>query len=973
MTSPPPFALRASPPPFPPPHPRTSQPPSFTDDPNTTPRRSPLRSPNRSPHYSPTASPPRPISDYHPAFPDLTLTPADDVENVEAEVAAIEEKKAVNDDGASTRGSSGKKKKLRKEGGSQQSDEEEKLIHHSAHPASDISIEMSSLAPPSSSPRPPPQPPPAESRSGAAGHRRIVTPSSALSSLKTMMLDPSAESEFNEEKAEMLDYEASDDLQSMSAPPPSKWDDRVHTVLTSTLRIFVAVLVGVCIGGMGYCISYLVSELMKSNLSTLQSLFTSDLPITAFAATLVFSLALGLFASLTVTFGSWHVKGSGVGKLNAFLSGVSSARSLTLRTLLFKSVGLMCSVGSGIKQGMEGPFIHLGAMMGLHVTHFALFFLRILASMLPPFLSAPALRALQSISGVSDERSFISAGSAAGFSVAFNAPIAGILYAMDGASAYWNGDYTFRSFICTMIAVVTLNILYMQGGVMPSRGLIDLEDQPPTQIHVKEFYSFFVLGVLGGLAGALFTWLNLQCEKRRLLYLGHRRFLRVLDAMVCSAATVLLSFALPFLFTCQPPSDQCTQHPLRCVRFQCGPSQYSDMATLFFTLPEELIHLLFDRTTVTDASVSTATLSVFSIVYFLMSSLSYGMAVPGGLFIPSIVIGGSGGRILGSLFASMSPAGVNPGVYAVLGASAMLGGVTRMTLPISVMMIEITSDAQFLIPIMLVVLVAKATADLCIKPLYAEHLRMDGLVMVFGDRLPRSLRRMRARDMMSRGGVVKVSGMERVDRVESLLRETTHNAFPVVDVPLGVRRRKEAVMQRSVSDVREGEEAVAAAGFGGVGGAVYLGLIQRRHLLYSLQRQIFVTPEQAADAASGGREGRSRDVSVSARPAGFSPSFSALSAQSVSSWLSFPFSSRPPQMSPPLSASTSPDASSAYVNLHAYIDGGAYMVSEETTARRVWSLFRSLGMRHIVVVDTRHLPVGMITRRDLIMHAVADS
>ena len=364
-----------------------------------------------------------------------------------------------------------------------------------------------------------------------------------------------------------------------------------------------------------------------------------------------------------------------------------------------------------------------------------------------------------------------------------------------------------------------------------------------------------------------------------------------------------------------------------------------------------------------------------------MSSLSYGMAVPGGLFIPSIVIGGSGGRILGSLFASMSPAGVNPGVYAVLGASAMLGGVTRMTLPISVMMIEITSDAQFLIPIMLVVLVAKATADLCIKPLYAEHLRMDGLVMVFGDRLPRSLRRMRARDMMSRGGVVKVSGMERVDRVESLLRETTHNAFPVVDVPLGVRRgwaaeAEAGVMQRSVSDVREGEEAAAAGGFGGVGGAVYLGLIQRRHLLYSLQRKHFVSHEQAAEAANG-RDGRVRDVSVTTRPSGFSPSFSALRSQSAASWLSFPFSLRLPPLSPPLAASSSSAAGGGegahYVNLHPFIDGGAYMVSEEMTARRVWSLFRSLGMRHIVVVDTRHLPVGMITRRDLIMHAVADS
>jgi len=47
---------------------------------------------------------------------------------------------------------------------------------------------------------------------------------------------------------------------------------------------------------------------------------------------------------------------------------------------------------------------------------------------------------------------------------------------------------------------------------------------------------------------------------------------------------------------------------------------------------------------------------------------------------------------------------INPGVYAVLGAASMLGGMTRMTLPISVMMIEITSDAQFLIPVSFLIL-----------------------------------------------------------------------------------------------------------------------------------------------------------------------------------------------------------------------------------------------------------------------------
>ncbi len=48
------------------------------------------------------------------------------------------------------------------------------------------------------------------------------------------------------------------------------------------------------------------------------------------------------------------------------------------------------------------------------------------------------------VSSVVDERMFISGGAAAGFSVAFNAPIAGVLYVQDGAFSYWNGTQAQR-------------------------------------------------------------------------------------------------------------------------------------------------------------------------------------------------------------------------------------------------------------------------------------------------------------------------------------------------------------------------------------------------------------------------------------------------------------------------------------------------------------------------------------------------
>jgi len=60
------------------------------------------------------------------------------------------------------------------------------------------------------------------------------------------------------------------------------------------------------------------------------------------------------------------------------------------------------------------------------------------------------------------------------------------------------------------------------------------------------------------------------------------------------------------------------------------------------------------------------------------------------------------------------------------------------------------------------------------------------------------------------------------------------------------------------------------------------------------------------------------------------------------------------------------------LHLARYVDEGAYMVSEETPARRVWSMFRSLGMRTIVVVDKAHQPVGIIARQQLVAYALAD-
>jgi CIC family chloride channel protein len=90
--------------------------------------------------------------------------------------------------------------------------------------------------------------------------------------------------------------------------------------------------------------------------------------------------------------------------------------------------------------------------------------------------------------------------------------------------------------------------------------------------------------------------------------------------------------------------------------------------------------------------------------------LCLGSGAPGGLFTPTLALGALLGGVLGDAWSCFWP-GVPPGVFAVLGAAAVLAATTQGPISAVVLMLELTGrDRSFVVPMLLSVATATLVA-----------------------------------------------------------------------------------------------------------------------------------------------------------------------------------------------------------------------------------------------------------------------
>ncbi|MCJ1472328.1 glycerol ethanol, ferric requiring protein [Lambiella insularis] len=405
-------------------------------------------------------------------------------------------------------------------------------------------------------------------------------------------------------------------------------------------------------------------------------------------------------------------------------------------TLLIKSICLPLAIASGLSVGKEGPSVHYAVCTGNVISRFFDKYKR----------------------NAAKTREILSACAAAGVAVAFGSPIGGVLFSLEEMSSYFPLKTMWRSYFCALVATAVL------AAMNPFRTgqLVMFQVRYDRSWHFFEIIFFIFLGVFGGLYGALVIKWNLRVQAFRKKYLSKYP---ILEATLLAGGTALLCYPNMFLRIDMTES-------MEILFLECeGGHDYDGLCE--FVGPG------------------------FGVMRTFLVIISYGCKVPAGIFVPSMAIGASFGRMVGVLvqalhetfpqsrfFAACEPdvPCITPGTYAFLGAGAALSGIMHITVSVVVIMFELTGALTYILPTMIVVGTTKAISTYFPPGGIADRMiSFNGFP--FLDTKEEHTFHVSVSSVMSPTAnltLLPSTGLS-LRALETLLRKSTYQGFPVVE------------------------------------------------------------------------------------------------------------------------------------------------------------------------------------------------
>lgn len=432
-----------------------------------------------------------------------------------------------------------------------------------------------------------------------------------------------------------------------------------------------------------------------------------------------------------------------------------------------------------------------------------------------------------------------------------------------------------------------------------------------------EIILFIAMGAIGGLFGALFNGANTKLTKFRMKYVTNK-WLKLYEALLVAFCMAAVSFGLSYYFgSCMPRSGPFHED---LIQLYCNHGEYNDLASLYTVYYGTSIRQLLHFTDGPVVSFTPLSLIMFLIPFYIMACWTYGISVPSGLFVPSLLSGAAFGRLCVYFIHWLKIPTVAPdGMFALIGAAAMLGGMARMTISLTVILLECTGVIEWGLPIMVTLMAARWVGNSFNEGLYDIHIHLKNLPFLHAE-TPFYSRYLRVQDIMS-SNPVSINHITRVGEVYRLLKTSEHSCFPVLEEQVEEDNR--------------------------FGPSKFVGVMLRQHLCVLLQKKDFMTDRPIPYL----RKPAEGDTTL------LHNGMYALNYRDLES--SYP---RYPQIN---EIKLTYEERQLWMDLTPYMNATPLAVNQQTPVTRVYRLFRSLGLRHLMVVNHSNELCGIVSRKDL--------
>ena len=271
-----------------------------------------------------------------------------------------------------------------------------------------------------------------------------------------------------------------------------------------------------------------------------------------------------------------------------------------------------------------------------------------------------------------ETRILMTAGAGAGLAAAFNAPLAGVIFGLEEMQKTISPALLLTGITASVTAATVTEVVFGMSPVFSMGYLLPLP--------LNLFDMLILAGVVIGLLGRLFN--------------------------------IALAYSL----------DTYSRFGIAGIRKPLLPLAMA--AALGFLLPEILGggNLLVDSLVATDYTIGF--LCILFVGKFLFTMVCFGSGVPGGIFLPMLVLGAAGGAVLAKMLVL---AGWLPAMYyadiIVFGMAAYFAAVVKSPVTGSILILEMTGSFQHMLALLVVSLTAYIVSDLTGgRPVYDELL-----------------------------------------------------------------------------------------------------------------------------------------------------------------------------------------------------------------------------------------------------------